>query len=363
MKNTSKVKVYLINAYSNYIESSFFISGSDKVAIEFAKCDPVNSIIIGPSTLKQILPKEIQFYSSQNKFTKNLIFDYFIRTINTIYILRNLEFCDYIISSSDFFCDVIPGAIYSFGRKWFVFTYHLYPSFEVNKKYRDLLGKVLQDFSYFLYRFANKIFTSNIECVSYLSDKFSFKNILKIPLGVSLKEYSSLSNKEVDVLFLGRIKESKGVFDLPEIVSLVRNKIPNLKVCLIGNGPDREKKRFENLNHEFNSQIEMLGSVEDQVVKKVLSNSKILIQLDSENGFGLNIVEALASGCFVVGYDLPSYRDNFKNLELLMSPQKDKNGVSENIISILKNNSRNSLDLNLLSRFDWKEIYKSIFRN
>jgi len=362
MKDTSKVKVYLINAYSNYEKENFFISGSDRVAIELASCDSENSIILGPATIKQIIPQGIVFYSSQDSFTKNILIDYLIRTLKTIWILQKLEF-DFIISSSDFFCDTVPGAIFSKNKKWFAFTFHLYPAFSVNFKLRDFFGKLFQDFSYLLFNKSEKIFTSNFECVDYLESKFKIQNVKKIPLGVHLNEFSSSNKKDIDVLFLGRIKDSKGIFDLPEIILNVKSKISNIKVVVIGNGPNSEKKLLEDLNKKFKSNLKILGSVSDQEVKQNLSKAKILIQLDSEGGFGLNIIEALASGCVIVGYDLPSYRDNFSDLELYMSSQKDKMAVAQSIIYLVENFDFTSNQRAKLKRFDWKEIYKVIFYN
>lgn len=361
MINTSKVKIFLLNAYSNYDSYLFFISGSDRVALELASEDKANSIIIGPSTLKKIIPDGLTFISSQNFYTKVLIFDYLIRTFNTIRILKNLEFSDYIVSSSDFFCDVIPGALFSMGKKWIVFTFHLYPDFNINKSLRNLIGRILQDISYFLFRFSESIFTTNSESLEYLKVNYCYKNILKIPLGIHIEHYNSKKNKNIDIIFLGRIKESKGIFELPEIISIVKTKYNPIKAVVVGNGPEKERSRLVELDLKYNSNLDFLGSVSDEELRDLLSRSKILIQLDSEGGFGLNILEACASGCFVVGYNLPAYEENFKDLNLKMSPQKDKKGVAKNIINILNSNKNLNLNFNKLSRFDWKEIYKIIF--
>lgn len=360
MKNTSKVKVYLINAYSNYDPDKFFISGSDKVALALASEDLKNSVVIGPSTIKRILPNNLKFLSSQSVFTRNIIFDYLIRTVNSFFILKSLGKNFIVLSSSDFFCDVIPGFLVRKRNEWYCFTFHLYPSFFDNFKLRDFFGKMLQDFSYILFKNAHKVFTSNFECVEYLNRKFKITSSIKIPLGIKIDNYQVEKVKDIDILFLGRIKESKGIFDLPEIISIVKSKIPNLRVVVIGNGPKSEKDRIEALDKKFNSNITFMGSVEDSVVIKTLSKSKLLVQLDSEGGFGLNIIEALASGCSVVGYELPSYKDNFFDLRLDLTPQKDKEAVSKDIIKLLTKfeviDQRSKLN-----RFDWSSIYNNIF--
>lgn len=363
MTDTSKVKIYLINAYSNYDPEKYFISGSDKVAISFANEDPTNSIIVGPKILKKLISEKIRFISSQDDFTKNIITDYIVRTINTIKILKSLGRGKIILTSSDFFCDVIPAFLNKNENYWYAFTFHLYPSFHINFKLRDLIGKVAQDLSYILFRKADKIFTSNFECVEYLRDKFNLKNLYKIPLGVNIKDYKINPQKSIDILFLGRIKESKGIFDLPEIVSIVKSKIPKLNVVVIGNGPKVDRDRVEKLDSDFNTEIKFLGSVDDSTLFDNLSNSKLLIQLDSEGGFGLNIVEALASGCFVVGYELPSYRDNFPDLEIYMFSQNDKQAVALKIIELIQDFKNPLNQRDRLKRFDWASIYKLVFLN
>lgn len=363
MKNTSKAKIYLINAYSNYDANKFFITGSDRVALEFASQDSKNSIIIGPKTLSAIIPKEVQFIPSQEVFTKNILLDYVLRTLNTLKLLSKLDSGSIIVSTTDFFCDVIPGYWSRKKFSWYCFTYHLYPSFFVNFKLRDLFGKMLQDFSFLMFKKSYKIFTSNFECINYLKNNFKIKDIAKIPLGINISDYRISKTKTIDLVFLGRIKESKGIFELPEIVSLIRKEKPDLKVVVIGNGPQEEVEKIKKLNKEFNSNIEFLGSVPDKVVLETLSKSKILIQLDSENGFGLNIIEALASGCYIIGYDLPSYRDNFKNLKLFMSNQKDKKAVANQALKILNSKQEPLNQVSMLDRFDWKNIYKLVFNS
>jgi glycosyltransferase involved in cell wall biosynthesis len=365
MTNISKVnkKIFLLNAYSNYDPKVYFISGSDKVALELAKIDIGNSVILGPSSIVSILPKNLKFYTTQSKYTGVLIIDYLIRTINSIKIITSLDSRNILISTTDFFCDVLPAFINRHGNIWYTFTYHLYPSFLVNFKFRDLFGKLLQDFSYLLSKSASKNFTSNFECVTYLKEKFKYNQVLKIPLGVNLVDYYSKDIKDIDILFLGRIKESKGIFDLPEIVSLIKSKIPNLKVVVIGNGPESEKIRLRELDSRFNSSLIMLGSVSDPEVRDNLSRTKLLIQLDSENGFGLSIVEALASRCIVTGFDLPSYRDNFPDLGLNMCPQGQKEVLAKKIIEILINYSQPAHLGSKLDRFDWNSIYKTIFNS
>ena len=124
MKNTLKgkaKKIYLINAYSNYDPEVFFISGSDKVALEFASLDLNKSSVIGPASLVSVLPDNIEFYCSQKNYTGILIIDYIVRTFNSFKILSTLGSDNIIISSSDFFCDVIPAYLNKKTNKWFTF--------------------------------------------------------------------------------------------------------------------------------------------------------------------------------------------------------------------------------------------------
>lgn len=48
------------------------------------------------------------------------------------------------------------------------------------------------------------------------------------------------TNKEYTCVFLGRLVKSKGIIDLVKIWSILTIDYPSAKLCILGDGPDRE---------------------------------------------------------------------------------------------------------------------------
>jgi len=365
MKNTLKVsqKFFLFNAYSNYDPDKLFISGSDRVGIELLNLSKSKNFVIGPKILKNLIKSNnFEFINSDLLETKVLLIDYFLRTFFTVYILfrKNLNSSE-IVSTSDFFCDTIPAFLFSKKSKWYAFLFHIYPR---KISVRNVFGGLIQNFSFLLFKNSFKVLTTNRECENFLIKNFRIKQVQKINLGISIPKPKSVDLERIyDLAFVGRIKDSKGVFFLPDIVLKLKTKFPNINVLVIGNGTssDISKLNSQIVNYKLSSNLKLLSNVTDQKLSDYLSQTKYLIQLSSEEGFGLVIPEALFCGAGVVGFDLNVYRDNFYDLELNMVSQGNTQELIETCSRLLVSYKGPVKIENSISRFDWKNIYQSIF--
>ncbi len=100
------------------------------------------------------------------------------------------------------------------------------------------------------------------------------------------------------VLFLGRIEDSaKGCLLLPKIFDCVNKSGARVRCIVAGDGPDlvELKRRCNGL-----SNVHFLGPVPYETVPEVLAEADIYIFPSRYEGFGLSLVEAMASGCVPV---------------------------------------------------------------
>lgn len=363
MRNISRDEqpVYLFNAYSNLDFKTAFISGSDRVGLKLQEQEQKIPVIVAPSIFKKLITNKVIFISSDDLNFKNLFLRYIFRMFKTFKILfelskdSNLK----IISTSDFFPDVIPAFSYARNNNWYAFTYHLYPlSFSL----RNFLGRLLQLFSYLLFKSSFKVITINSDCENFLEKNFRIKS-LKIPLGLNTISQDLGANKNFDLVYLGRIKESKGVFDLPEIVSKIKIYYPKIKLFIIGNGAFKDLEKLLNLIKTFDvsENIEILKNLTDHEVEEYLMKSKILVQPSYEEGFGLSILEALNFNMRVVAYNLPVYEEHFSEFNLEVVSVSDKNGFAQKTIKLLKNFQNPNYPRNFFNKFSWENIYIKIF--
>ncbi len=142
--------------------------------------------------------------------------------------------------------------------------------------------------------------------------------------GIDLTEFSSLPEvrKEYDAVFLARMHETKGVFDLPRVWKKVTAKRPEAKLVVIGEGPHR--LRSQEMFHELGlqSNVTFTGAISDPEKNSFLAKSRIGLSLSYEEGWGLSVTEFLAAGLPVVGYHLPVFDELFPG-QLLTVPAGD----------------------------------------
>jgi glycosyltransferase involved in cell wall biosynthesis len=115
------------------------------------------------------------------------------------------------------------------------------------------------------------------------------------------------ASKLYDAVFLARLHEHKGVFDLAPIWKGVVASRPDARLLVIGEGPRRLE--IESIFREMGmgDNVVFAGGVPERKKNELLRQSRIGISLSFEEGWGLSVTEYLASGLPVVAYALPVY--------------------------------------------------------
>lgn len=110
------------------------------------------------------------------------------------------------------------------------------------------------------------------------------------------------------VLFVGRLVSHKGVDDL---LVAVEKLPPSALLVVVGDGPRREDLERSARDRGLQDRVRFVGSVSDEELPRyhALSSVVVLPSTNRLEGFGLAIVEAMASGRPVVVADLPGVRE------------------------------------------------------
>jgi len=109
------------------------------------------------------------------------------------------------------------------------------------------------------------------------------------------------SNTKSDIIFVGRLIKSKNVDVLIEAAGKLKASHPNVKVLVVGDGPERialeEKARTLGLgeNIQFTGFMETYGEV-----IALMKSSKVFALPSTREGFAIAAVEAAASGLPIV---------------------------------------------------------------
>ena len=124
-----------------------------------------------------------------------------------------------------------------------------------------------------------------------------------IPNGVDTARFSPRCEEGSDnsILFVGSLIERKGVDLLIEAFSRVSSKHPGLRLKLLGDGPMREQLREQTLRAGLSDRVEFLPPRPNSGIPQVMAKARLFCLPSREEGFGVVLIEALASGVPVIG--------------------------------------------------------------
>ena len=118
------------------------------------------------------------------------------------------------------------------------------------------------------------------------------------------------SSETVRLLFIGRFVQSKGVLELLEALrQCLATGRGNYSLTVVGNRRFSDETyigqmdAFLAANTELAKRVEYLGEVDETSKWNLLGNSDAFVLPTYHEGFCVPIVEALAAGCYVIGYD------------------------------------------------------------
>jgi glycosyltransferase involved in cell wall biosynthesis len=149
--------------------------------------------------------------------------------------------------------------------------------------------------------------TELVAMSDFLADEF-FKSHRKrpayvVPNGVDLELIPKESlEKTIDIIAAGSFIRLKRYDMLIEIVSELKSRLPTIKVCICGDGPEELnlKAKIETLGLKEN--IQLCGLLPHQDVIKLLKQSKVLAHPSEYEGFSNVCLESLACGTSVVSF-------------------------------------------------------------
>ena len=158
--------------------------------------------------------------------------------------------------------------------------------------------------------------------------------------GLSSERAENLSDhaKETDrrlatpqVAFIGAWRRPKGTRDLPKIIRIIREHVPNACFLLLGTGRSKEKVLTDIRMKERDS-VRVVPAFEYEELPELLSGATVGVLPSYMEGFGLSVLEMLAARLPVVTYDVPGPRDMVKHFSRRMTVEA---GEVEDIANLL----------------------------
>lgn len=128
-----------------------------------------------------------------------------------------------------------------------------------------------------------------------------------------LKEFD---DGKVNILYLGRLEDRKGVDILIKAYSKVRKKHAETRLIIAGDGFQREELEELTRNLGLENDVHFLGRVDEEIKPNVYSTGDIFVPLSTKNeSFGITLIEAMAAGLPVVAANNEGYKSLIKQTD------------------------------------------------
>lgn len=188
--------------------------------------------------------------------------------------------------------------------------------------------QILETFSHFGYRtktMGDDIRGFNPDAILHWHD-YPYKEITPI-----------YTNKEFDVVFFARVCKDKGIIDLLKAISIIKQKIPGVKLCVIGAGSSNFKNTANQLRISDN--IYWAGFLPTQNdVHKMASLAKISVLPTYHDIISGTVTESIFLKIPVIAYSVGSIPEiNEKEECIALVSKGDVTALAEKILWLLSN--------------------------
>jgi len=182
-----------------------------------------------------------------------------------------------------------------------------------------------------------------------------FREVFVVPEGLNFNPLDEIPEKESYpvVAYVGRLKRAKRPDHAVKAFRIVKEKIPEAELWIIGDGYFRK-----DLEKMATDGVRFFGGLSDGERRELVKRAWVLVNPSVREGFGLNVVEANALGTPCIAYDVAGLRDSVKNDKTgLLAGAGSVEDLADKMVMVLKDDTlRARLSKNALEysrKFGW----------
>ena len=199
----------------------------------------------------------------------------------------------------------------------------------------------------FMCSYTDKLITINEEDYQLARSKFLVETCHIHGVGVStgryhlhsaedteeLRKEEGLSAQDFAVLCTGELNANKDQRTLIEAAALCRDRIPELKVLLAGNGPLETALRERIAENHAEGYIRLLGYRTD--LERVVPTADVIVSCSRREGLGLNLIEGMLCGKPVIAVENRGHRELVENGATgYLVPVGDRYTMAEKLVQL-----------------------------
>jgi glycosyltransferase involved in cell wall biosynthesis len=253
---------------------------------------------------------------------------------------RSVVLADAVVGASHFIPDA--AAIRAYARRGAVgvgYVYHLIAD-RSGGGLRTLWSKADERVSLaLLRRHAAVVFTSNAATTATLRE-CGFTPV-RTAVGIDVASFPSVDPATLPprALFIGRMTNVKGVRDTIETWARVVGSVADARLVMVGSGPEQEMGQALARRLGVSASVDWRGFVSEEEKRAILSESRLLLAPSREEGWGIAVAEALASGVPVAAYRLPVLDELFGSA-YVATPVGNIDALAARAVDLLTDDAR-----------------------
>jgi phosphatidyl-myo-inositol alpha-mannosyltransferase len=166
-----------------------------------------------------------------------------------------------------------------------------------------------------------------------------------VPNGVNVEAFAAaeplgdLADHERPLLlFVGRLEPRKGLDVLVRTFLRLRSRMPRLRLCVVGEGPERDRCQ-QMIPPSIRPDVLFVGRVAQEDLARYHASADLFVSpATGGESFGIVLLEAMAAGLPIVASDIPGYRTVMKDgRQGRLVPPNDAFALADAVATLLAN--------------------------
>ena len=158
------------------------------------------------------------------------------------------------------------------------------------------------------------------------------------------------------LIAVGRLVKEKGFSDLIDIINIIKNDIPNIKVNIVGDGYEKDDLENKIINLNLEKNVFLLGRKTFGEVETLMQESYIYLMTSYTESFGLVLIEAMSNKICCIGFDTSSgAREVLKDGNGILIGNRDKTLFAKKVVELINDDKKYDLICN--NAYKYCKIY------
>ena len=241
-----------------------------------------------------------------------------IYPISTVKMIKNWNL-DVIHSHTEFGIGIFARILSKKFKIPLVHTYHTlyedYTHYITHNHFDKLSKKIVKDLTkVYCVKTAKETIVPTDKIYKLFKEKYMItKNISVIPSGIDIERFFEenvekdkvdkikrkygITKEDFTIIFVGRLAPEKNIeFLLKAQQKLVEEKVNNIKLLIVGDGPDKEN--YINISRKLNifDKVIFTGKIEQEEIQYYYQCADAFVTASNSETQGLTVIEAMAAG-------------------------------------------------------------------